>query len=116
MKKVLSLVLALAGVLAVTGCHSAAPPKPLDQLSEHESRGHDVFQSRCAACHYDRVQQPLHGPPLLGILKKKYLPSGAPANDERITATVLHGHNLMPAQPNIDPQDLDDLLAYLHTL
>jgi hypothetical protein len=29
---------------------------------------------------------------------------------------VLHGHGLMPGQPNMDPQDLDDLLAYLHTL
>ena len=58
----------------------------------------------------------LHGPSLLGMYKKPYLPSGTPANDERVTATVLHGHGLMPAQPNMDPQDLDDLLAYLHTL
>lgn len=50
------------------------------------------------------------------MFKKPYLQSGAPANDERVTATVLHGHALMPAQPDIDPQDLNDLLAYLHTL
>jgi len=52
----------------------------------------------------------------LGIYKKPYLPSGAPANDERVTATIRHGRNMMPSQPDIDPKNLDDLLAYLHTL
>lgn len=50
------------------------------------------------------------------MYKKPYLHSGAPANNDRVTATILHGHNLMPAQPNIDSEDLNDLLAYLHTL
>lgn len=99
-----------------TGCHSVPPPTPLEQLNGKQSRGREVYQTRCAQCHYDRITEPLHGPPLRGVFKKAYLPSGAPANDERVTASILHGRNLMPAQPNIDPQDLDDLLAYLHTL
>jgi hypothetical protein len=53
---------------------------------------------------------------MLGLFKKQYLPSGAPANDDRVSATIVQGHGLMPADPNIDPQDLNDLLAYLHTL
>ncbi len=101
---------------AATGCHSTPPPKPLDQLTEAESLGHSVFATRCAACHYDRINQPLHGPALLGVYKKPYLPSGAPANDERVTATILHGRNMMPAQQNVDGADLTNLLAYLHTL
>jgi mono/diheme cytochrome c family protein len=53
----------------------------------------------------------------MGIFKKPYLPSGAPANDDRVTETILHGRNMMPAQGNrLDSQDLEDLLAYLHTL
>ena len=65
----------------------------------------------------DRERGPLHGPSLLGVFKKAALPSGAPANDERVTATVTHGRNMMPALGNtLDGQDLDDLLAYLHTL
>jgi mono/diheme cytochrome c family protein len=98
------------------GCRSVPPPTPLDQLNAQQARGHDVFQTRCAQCHYDRTSGPLHGPGLAGIYKKPYLPSGAPANDERVTATILHGRNLMPADPGIDQQDLDALLAYLHTL
>jgi len=75
-----------------------------------------VFQAHCSLCHYDRTDDSLHGPPLRGVFKKPYLHSGAPANDERVTNTILHGHGMMPAQPNMDPQDIDDLLAYLHTL
>jgi mono/diheme cytochrome c family protein len=112
----MQILLAAGSVLAMTGCHSVPPPKPLGQLNAQEARGHKVYQAHCAVCHYDRVSEPLHGPPLRGIFKKQYLPSGAPANDERVSATVMHGRNLMPAQPQTDSQELDDLLAYLHTL
>ena len=110
------LLCAVPVVLLLAGCRSVPPPVPLDQLNAQQSRGHQVFQARCAACHNDRIADPLHGPGLRGVFKKQYLPSGAPANDERVTATILHGRNLMPAQPNTEQQDLDDLLAYLHTL
>ena len=107
---------ALFGAALLSGCHRLVPPTPLDELNAQQMGGHAVFQSRCGQCHYDREDGSLHGPSLRGMYKKPYLHSGAPANDERVTATVLHGHGLMPAQPNMDPQDLDDLLAYLHTL
>ncbi len=101
----------------LAGCKSVAPPVPLAELNGPQMHGHQVFQARCAACHYDRERGPLHGPSLLGVFKKAALPSGAPANDERVTATVTHGRNMMPALGNtLDGQDLDDLLAYLHTL
>jgi len=106
--------------LPFLGCRSTPPPTPLDQLNAQQRSGHDIFQSRCAQCHYDRITGPLHGPSLLGLYKKPYLPSGAPANDDRVTYTILHGRNTMPPQPYLDPetnpQDLNDLLAYLHTL
>lgn len=108
----------LAGVCAgAAGCRSVPPPTPLDQLNAQQARGHEVYQARCAACHYDRRDASLHGPALIGVFKKPYLQSGAPANDERVTATIVRGRGLMPAMGNtMDEQDLDDLLAYLHTL
>ena len=111
-----ALMAAVLASFAMAGCHSTPPPKPLDQLTEQEARGHSVYQAHCAVCHYDRTSDAQHGPPLRGVFKKPYLPSGAPANDERVSATVLHGRNLMPAQPQTDSQELADLLAYLHTL
>ncbi len=97
------------------GCHSTPPPTPLSQLTAQQSHGHQVFQERCSLCHYDRRDDTLHGPALIGVFKKPYLHSGAPANDERVTLTVLRGRGLMPAQ-SLDSDDMVDLLSYLHTL
>ena len=99
----------------LTGCHSVPPPTPLTQLNQQQTVGYMIFQTHCAACHYERLNHPKNGPALAGLFKKPYLPSGAPANDERVTSTILHGHNLMPAQ-NVDPDELAALLAYLHTV
>jgi mono/diheme cytochrome c family protein len=110
------LLVAVCGLPLLVGCRHLAPPKPLEQLTPAEAQGHAVFQAHCAQCHYDRETGPLHGPSLLGVLQKPYLPSGAPANDDRITATVMHGRGMMPAQLNMDDQELQDLLRYLHTL
>jgi mono/diheme cytochrome c family protein len=102
---------------ALAGCNRLPPPTPLAELNAQQMQGHAVFQTHCASCHYDRKDKPLDGPTMLGVFKKPTLPSGAPANDERVTATILHGHGLMPAMGNtMDQQDIDELLAYLHTL
>lgn len=112
-----SKLFALGMLLASLGCHSLPPPTPLSQLNPQQSAGHDVFRAKCAVCHYDRQKGPLHGPSLLSVFKKPELPSGAAATDERVSATVLEGRNNMPAMANqISPADLNDLLAYLHTL
>src|SRR5580698_5722832 len=108
-------LLTLASVLA--GCKSVPPPIPLSGLNAQQARGHGVFQARCGVCHYDRQSGALHGPSLAGIYKNHYLPSGAAATDERVTATIMHGRGMMPPMRNpMDEQELDDLMAYLHTL
>ena len=104
-------------VTAAAGCRRTSPPVPLDQLSPQQAQGHAVFQTRCAVCHNDRTDQPRNGPAMLGIFKKPSLHSGAAATDERVTATVMHGHGVMPAMgAQVSDADMQDLLAYLHTL
>ncbi len=117
MNKAAQLIPSLALAALLAGCNSTPPPTPLTQLNPQQARGHETFQARCAICHYDRQRGDLHGPSLLGVFKKPALPSGAAATDERVTATILHGRNNMPALANqIDAGDLSDILAYLHTL
>jgi hypothetical protein len=57
----------------------------------------------------------LNGPGLRALTRQKAMPSGAPPTDERITAAILHGRGMMPSTP-LDDSQLQDLLAYLHTL
>ena len=108
----------LALTTLATGCGPSLPPStPLSQLNPQQVSGHQIYLSRCAGCHSPNSEAPLHGPGLQGLYKKKYLPSGAPANDDRVTAVILHGRSMMPAfGNNLEDQQLADLLAYLHTL
>ena len=43
--------------------------------------------------------------------------NGMPANDDRVTDIILLGRAKMPAfQQKLTQQQLDELMAYLHTL
>jgi len=111
---------AAAGMAAATllaGCHHLPPSKPLSELTPTEMRGYTVYQQQCAQCHNANSEKPLHGPGLQGVFKKPYLPSGAPANEDRVRAAIVDGRNMMPAFGNVlNDQQMNDLLAYLHTL
>ena len=104
----------LAGWL---GCHQLAPSKPLSELTPQEA-------ARAADLREPVLQLPLrqHGKRpewsrARGSFRKPYLPSGAAANDARVTAVILRGRNMMPALGNtLSDQQLQDLMAYLHTL
>jgi mono/diheme cytochrome c family protein len=108
----------LLGLVLLAGCGpKLAPSKPLTQLTLTEHAGREVYVARCGGCHYPNSSAPLHGPGLYAILRNPYLPSGAPANDERVEDAILHGRTMMPAfAGTIDEQQLQNLLAYLHTL
>jgi mono/diheme cytochrome c family protein len=104
-------------LLAALGCHSMTPGKPLSELTPQEAAGRRVFISQCSSCHYAQAEKGLNGPGLEGLFRKPYLPSGAAANDARVTGVILRGRNMMPALGNtLSDEQLQDLMAYLHTL
>lgn len=114
---VLSALIFGAAILAMglAACRSLPPSKPSSEWTPEEARGAQVFQAKCARCHNPTTTRPLNGPGLQTITKVKAMPSGAPPTDERMTAVILSGRNMMPATQLTDDQ-LHDLLAYLHTL
>lgn len=103
---------ALAGAL---GCRSLPPSKPESEFTPQETRGQLVYKANCERCHYPTRTRGGKGPGLQALTKVKAMPSGAPPTDERLTGVILHGRGMMPATP-LDDQQLQDLLAYLHTL
>jgi len=108
---------ACALALIAAGCRSLPPSKPLDQLTPVERQGHVIFQANCARCHNANSTRALHGPGLQALYKQPYLPSGAPANDDRVRSVIEHGRNMMPAFGNdLNEEQMQALLAYLHTL
>ena len=112
-RTILAYVSIAAGV--ALGCRSLPPSKPDSELTAQELRGQQVYKQDCARCHYANNTHSLHGPGLQAITKVKAMPSGAPPNDERLTSVILRGRGMMPATQLSDEQ-LNDLLAYIHTL
>ena len=111
-----SLLICAAGFAVIlSGCRSLPPSKPASDWTPQEARGAQVYQAKCARCHYPTTTHPLNGSGLQALTKVKAMPSGAPPTDERLTNVILHGRGMMPATQVADDQ-LQDLLAYLHTL
>jgi mono/diheme cytochrome c family protein len=111
-------LVAVGMTLLALGCGpSLGPSKPVSQLTSQEQQGRALYEQMCASCHYANRTGDLHGPSLFAMYRKKFLPSGAPANDQRVTPVILRGRNMMPGYGNqLDEQQLQALLAYLHTL
>jgi mono/diheme cytochrome c family protein len=86
-------------------------------LNAQQASGRRVFDRYCATCHEAYSSRSLRGPSLEGVFKKQFMPSGAPANDDRVREVIELGRSKMPAFGRVlNQQQMDDLLAYLHTL
>ncbi len=116
--RVLYLLVSLLVLLIFTACD--VEPRKTDAelgLNPQQASGRRVYDSRCAECHYAYSKSNLRGPSLNGLFKKPFMKNGMPANDDRVTDIILLGRAKMPAfQNKLTQQQVDDLLAYLHTL
>jgi len=109
---------AAAALFFFAGCDTE--PRKSDAelgLNAQQAYGRRVYDARCAECHYAYSKRNLRGPSLNGLFKKQFMSSGIPANDDRVMDIILLGRAKMPAfQQKLTQQQLDDLMAYLHTL
>jgi|ERR1700687_333721 len=87
-------------------------------LNEQQSAGRKIYDAKCDRCHQPYSTRGRKGPGLKGVFRNKYLSlSGLPANDERVADIIRVGRNEMPGfSQTLSSQDIEDLLAYLHTL
>lgn len=87
-------------------------------LDPQQSAGRKIYDSHCDRCHEPYSTRGKKGPGLKGMFQNKYLSlSGLPANDERVTDIIRLGRKEMPGYgQTLSSQDIQDLLAYLHTL
>lgn len=111
------MMLTLGALVLAAGCDSKSDDTTKAPLTPQQLRGQRLYAANCAICHRADSEAPLNGPGMKGVFQKKFLPSGAPANDERVGNTIRRGRLTMPAYEEIlDESQLNDLLAYLHTL
>ena len=107
----------VAGLLS--GC-GKDPAKMTDAelgLNAEQSRGRKVFNIYCLNCHPAYSSSGNKGPGLKKLYQKPYLPSGLTATDEHVMQSIVRGRGMMPPfAGQLDQQELQEVMAYLHTL
>lgn len=109
----------LAGFLLLQGCNAELRKSDAELgLNEQQSAGRRIYDRHCDQCHEPYSTSGKKGPGFKGIFKKQYLSeSGLPANDERVGEIIKFGRSKMPGfGQTLDQQQIQDLLAYMHTL
>ena len=113
------VIAALLGLLLLTGCDIERRKSDAELgLNPQQANGRKIYDNYCDRCHRPYSAKGKKGPGLKGVFKNKYLPqTGLPANDERVTDIIRNGRPDMPGYGQVlSSQDLQDLLAYMHTL
>lgn len=87
-------------------------------LNPQQAAGRKIYDSHCDRCHEPYSTRGKKGPGLKSVFKQPYLSiSGLPANDERVADIIRLGRKEMPGySQTLSQQDIEDLLAYMHTL
>lgn len=120
--RVVSLGLFAAVVICLLFLVDCTPERRMSDaelgLTPQQSAGRKIYDAYCNRCHEPYSSRGKQGPSLKGTFKRSFLPlSGLPANDDRVAEIIKFGRSKMPGYGQVLSQaQIEDLLAYLHTL
>jgi mono/diheme cytochrome c family protein len=106
-------------LLALAGCEVERRKSDAELgLNSQQAAGRQLYDNYCARCHEPYSSRGKKGPSMKGVFKQQYLPlSGLPANDARVGDIIMHGRSKMEGFGQVmTDQQVQDLLAYMHTL
>jgi mono/diheme cytochrome c family protein len=106
-------------LMALVGCDVERRKSDAELgLNPQQAAGRKIYDNYCDRCHRPYSTKGKKGPGLKGMFQHQYLPqTGLPANDERVSDIIRTGRPDMPGYSQVlSAQDMQDLLAYLHTL
>src|SRR5215813_11291772 len=107
----------VAGLLSGCGKDPAQMTDAELGLNAQQSSGRRVYNIYCMNCHPAYSSKGNKGPGLKNLYKKEYLPSGLTATDEHVEQSIVRGRNMMRRfGDQLDQQEIEDVIAFLHTL
>jgi len=115
----LCLCVSVVSLLPLAGCDVQRRKSDTELgLNPQQIAGRRLYDNYCDRCHAPYSSRGRQGPGMKGVFQRQFLPmSGMPANDDRVSDIVRLGRNKMPGYGQVlSPQQISDLLAYLHTL
>ena len=118
--------LAVAGaLLAQDQPEKTAPEKTAEKKTASHgaagaavARGKEVFEKKCAMCHFADSDAKKIGPGLKGISKRgTFTVNGNKVTTEALTTWIENGDSLMPGMKEVlEPAQIKDVVAYVKTL
>lgn len=117
--KIRSFLVLCVGLGAFGGCDIERRKSDAELgLNPQQAAGRKIYDNYCDRCHRPYSTKGKKGPGLQGVFQHQYLPqTGLPANDDRVGEIIRSGRKDMPGYSQVlSSQDMQDLLAYMHTL
>lgn len=113
-------ILAVAGAVAAQDPSTPASPKKSvgHATAGSAARGKEVFEQKCAMCHFADSDQKKIGPGLKGISKRgTFTVNGNKVTTQSLTTWIENGDSLMPGmKETLEPGQIKDVVAYVKTL
>jgi cytochrome c2 len=112
-------ILAVAGaVLAQDEPAKPAPKKASSHAAGSATRGKEVFDKKCAMCHFADSDAKKIGPGLKGLAKRgTFSVNGNKVTTESLTTWIENGDAMMPGMKEaLEPGQIKDVVAYVKTL
>lgn len=96
----------------------AQPKKSAGGNAAAVARGKDVFDKKCAICHYAENDQKKIGPGLKGLSKRgTFTVNNNKVTDETLKTWIENGDTLMPPFKDVlEPAQIKNVIAYVKTL
>ena len=98
---------------------AAAPPKKAASGGAGSAaKGKEVFEKKCAMCHFSDSDQKKIGPGLKGISKRgTFTVNGSKVTTQSLITWIENGDSLMPPmKETLEPAQIKDVVAYVKTL
>lgn len=112
--------LALATALAAQEPPAKTPAKKSANGNNAAAvaRGKDLFDKKCAICHYADNDQKKIGPGLKGLSKRgTFTVNNNKVTDESLKTWIENGDTQMPPFKDVlEPPQIKDVIAYIKTL
>ena len=120
------LILGIA-TLAVAGALLAQDPPAktgTEKAPSHKgslgsaTRGKEVFEKKCAMCHFADKDSKKIGPGLKGLSKRgTFTVNGNKVTTDSLTTWIENGDSLMPGMKDtLEPEQIKDVVPYVKTL
>jgi cytochrome c len=111
-------VLAVGTVVMAQDSQDQAPAKKSLPASGAAARGKEIFDKKCAVCHYADSDAKKIGPGLKGIGKRgTFTVNNNKVTDESLRTWIENGDTLMPPfKETLEPAQIKDVVAYVKTL